>query len=73
MAWGSGKVLGGGEKIHDKGVDALFINDKYVVSGGKDMTIKYLDKKTYKTIVSIDCKTVLSDSVCPKIRSLKVD
>lgn len=61
----SGNSISKSHKIHQKSLNALTIGQDVILTGSKDQTIKILDKKSCNVLVTLDCKKLLTNSVCP--------
>lgn len=53
-------------------MDAIWISDEYVLTGGRDCVINILNK-SYKTVNRIDMKKSIPDSITPMVRSLCIN
>jgi len=56
--------------LHKGGIDAIYCNEKYVVTGGRDGLIKILDNKKYAELLVLDGKVLLENSADTQIRSV---
>ena len=72
LVWQSTSIVQTVKNLHNgKPLEAICCLDNVVLTGGKDKKINILDNN-FKTIATIDCESLLTDSVSPMIRAIDV-
>ena len=69
LVWGNNSIVKT-QKAHSAAISALCIYENTLLTGSNDETIKIWAADSLKLINTIDCKALLEESVCKKIRAL---
>eukprot|EP01017_Pseudomicrothorax_dubius_P040457 TRINITY_DN6328_c0_g1_i1.p1 TRINITY_DN6328_c0_g1~~TRINITY_DN6328_c0_g1_i1.p1 ORF type:complete len:614 (+),score=151.97 TRINITY_DN6328_c0_g1_i1:60-1844(+) len=56
--------------IHTAGIDALYVDVNYILTGGKDSKVNFLDRTNYAVLLSVSIAESVKLSRCPKVRSV---
>lgn len=52
-------------KKSKRGVDAIWVNEDYIITGSRDFKINILLNKKYKRVNSIDLRKLIPDALAP--------